>query len=107
MHRYACAHACTPDRPTGRQGACACAHAHAAQSTPKLHHTQAAVDLEFESADADKDKKVSIEEWKAVFFHEDPQVPESVSCAHTDTDEMILMKYLSTNEMKLVVVVQI
>jgi hypothetical protein len=51
------------------------------------------VDLEFESADADNDKKISIGEWKAVFFHEDPQVPESMSCAHTDTNEiLILMK---------------
>lgn len=43
------------------------------------------MDLEFELTDADNDKKVSIEEWKAVFFHEDPQVPESESCAHTHT----------------------
>ena len=32
-----------------------------------------AVDMEFEYADLDGDKKVSLEEWKTVFFHEEPQ----------------------------------
>ena len=77
------------DRQTRRERA----RTHISTTHTHAHTTQAAVDLEFESADADTDKKISIEEWKAVFFHEDPQVPESVSCAHTDTNEiLILMK---------------
>ena len=37
-------------------------------------HTQAAVDMEFEIADLNSDKKISLDEWKNVFFHEEPQV---------------------------------
>eukprot|EP00802_Teleaulax_amphioxeia_P003006 Tamp_03009.p1 GENE.Tamp_03009~~Tamp_03009.p1 ORF type:complete len:395 (-),score=104.07 Tamp_03009:682-1866(-) len=38
-------------------------------------YDKAAVDMEFELADANSDKKISIEEWKGVFFHEEPQEP--------------------------------
>jgi len=36
-------------------------------------YSKAAVDMEFEIADLNSDKKISLDEWKNVFFHEEPQ----------------------------------
>jgi len=36
-------------------------------------YSKAAVDMEFEIADLNSDRKISLEEWKNVFFHEEPQ----------------------------------
>lgn len=44
-----------------------------------------AVDMEFEMADTDGDKKVSLEEWTKLFFHEEPQSASYVDGAPRDT----------------------
>eukprot|EP00961_Rhodomonas_salina_P222324 3006540-Rhodomonas_salina.3 len=47
-------------------------------------HGVSVADLEFEAEDLDGDGKISLEEWVAVFFHEDPQTPQYVDGEEVD-----------------------
>ena len=52
--------------------------------------------MEFELADANSDKKISIEEWKGVFFHEEPQVAASATSAHAPSIHLHIIYVLYT-----------
>lgn len=41
-------------------------------------HDFSVVDLEFEAHDRNQDKKINLEEWKGIFFHDSPQIPDYI-----------------------------
>jgi len=54
-------------------------------------HAFSVVDLEFEAHDRNQDKKINLEEWKGIFFHDSPQIPDyidGVDNTEVDTSEL-------------------